>query len=164
MDRTFRKLCRSEQVGERRRQVEMDARTPGRIGADSIPKTSLRATFPNMVSAKMRYFIISIPTVQESAVWQNCRLERLKRNDGDWASFGDALRVPLVDKAYQELEEKARECLALNQFLSQIDNPHLSFSVKQTRPETVDKAATTIIEMQTDLGHSSSKTIGTCSK
>ena len=40
----------------------------------------------------------------------------------DWASFGDALRT-LADKAYPDLEEKARERLALNQFLSQIDNP-----------------------------------------
>ena len=78
---------------------------------------------------------------------------RKKRNDEeDWASSGD--------KAYPELEEKARERLALNQFLSQTDNPHLSFNVKQTRPQTVDKAATTTIEMQTYLGHSSSKTIG----
>ena len=31
---------------------------------------------------------------------------RKKRNDEDWASFGDALRV-LADKAYPELEGKA---------------------------------------------------------
>lgn len=83
---------------------------------------------------------------------------RKRRKDEDWASFGDALRV-LADKAYPELEEKARERLALNQFLSQIDNPCLSFSVRQTRPQTVDKAAAVTIEMETYLGHSS-KTIG----
>eukprot|EP00731_Ephydatia_muelleri_P023718 Em0015g1301a len=79
---------------------------------------------------------------------------RKRQNDEDWASFGDALRV-LADKAYPDLEEKARERLALNQFLSQIEDSHLSFSVRQTRPKTVEAAVTTTIEMETYLGHSS---------
>eukprot|EP00731_Ephydatia_muelleri_P029883 Em0021g406a len=83
---------------------------------------------------------------------------RKRQNDEDWASFGDALRV-LADKAYPDLEEKARERLALNQFLSQIEDSHLSFSVRQTRPKTVEAAVTTTIEMETYLGHSSSKSI-----
>ena len=46
---------------------------------------------------------------------------RAKRDDEDWASFGDALRV-LSDKAYAaDLEERARERLALYQFLSHAD-------------------------------------------
>ena len=73
---------------------------------------------------------------------------RKRQNDEDWASFGDALRV-LADKAYPDLEEKARERLALNQFLSQIEDSHLSFSVRQTRPKTVEAAVTTTIEMET---------------
>ena len=42
-----------------------------------------------------------------------------RRRDEDWATFGDALRI-LADKAYRDLEEKARERIALNQFLAQI--------------------------------------------
>ena len=38
---------------------------------------------------------------------------RTRRRDEDWATFGDALRI-LADKAYRDLEEKARERLALN--------------------------------------------------
>lgn len=83
---------------------------------------------------------------------------RKKCKDKHWAFFGDALRI-LADKVYPELEEKACERLAFNQFLSQIDSPYLSFSVKQTRPQTVNKAAATTIKIQTYLGHSSSKTI-----
>ena len=36
-----------------------------------------------------------------------------KRDDEDWASFGDTLRV-LSNKAYADLEERGRECLVLN--------------------------------------------------
>ena len=48
----------------------------------------------------------------------------------DWASFVDALRV-LADKAYPHFEEHARECLAVNHFLSQIHNQQIAFGVKQ---------------------------------
>ena len=41
-----------------------------------------------------------------------------------WAEYANELRV-LADKAFPELEEKAREQLALNQFLSQLENPQL---------------------------------------
>ena len=44
---------------------------------------------------------------------------RMKRREEDWAFFGDSLRV-LSDRAYPDLEDKARERLALYQFLSQI--------------------------------------------
>ena len=40
-------------------------------------------------------------------------IARRKQTGEDWASFGDALRT-LADKAYSDLEEKARERLALN--------------------------------------------------
>ena len=58
----------------------------------------------------------------------------------DWATLGDELKV-LADKAYPDLEEKARKHLALNSFLAQIDNPQVAFSVRQKRAETVDAAA-----------------------
>ena len=37
---------------------------------------------------------------------------RARRRDEDWATYGDVLRT-LADKAYSDLEEKARERLAL---------------------------------------------------
>ena len=42
-----------------------------------------------------------------------------KRREG-WAEYADELRV-LADKAFPELEERAREHLALNQYLGQLD-------------------------------------------
>ena len=64
---------------------------------------------------------------------------RTKQQEEDWASFGDSLRV-LSDRAYPDLEDKARERLTLNQFLSQIDNPQVAFGVKQKQPNNVDDA------------------------
>eukprot|EP00731_Ephydatia_muelleri_P026491 Em0018g591a len=75
---------------------------------------------------------------------------RKKEKGEDWASFGDALRL-LADSAYPELEEKARECLALNQFLSQLDNPQVAFGVKQKQPQTVDEAALAAMELESYL-------------
>ena len=51
-----------------------------------------------------------------------------KRRPGEgWAEYADELRV-LADKAFPELEEQARERLALNQYLGQLDNPHVAFN------------------------------------
>ena len=64
--------------------------------------------------------------------------------------LADGLRN-LVDKAYPELEDKAKEQLALNHFLSQIENPHVAFSVRQKRPKTVDEAVSATLEMESYL-------------
>ena len=51
-----------------------------------------------------------------------------KRRPGEgWAEYADELRV-LADKAFPELEEQARERLALNQYLGQLDNPQVAFN------------------------------------
>ena len=78
---------------------------------------------------------------------------RTKRRDEDWAAFGDAVQV-LADKAYPELAENARERLALNQFLEQIENPQVAFSVKQKRPRNVEESAAAVIELESYLGSS----------
>ena len=75
---------------------------------------------------------------------------RAKRDNEDWASFGDALRV-LSNKAYADLEERARERLALNQFLLQIENPQVAFGVKHKRPQNVEEAVTATIELESYL-------------
>lgn len=49
-----------------------------------------------------------------------------------WADFADSLRT-LVDKAYPDLEDNAKEQLALNHFVSQIENCQVAFSVMQAK-------------------------------
>ena len=78
-------------------------------------------------------------------------LQTRRHKDEDWASFEDALRV-LADKAYSDLEDNARERLALNQFLAQITNPQIAFGVKQKRPKTVEEAVVTTIELESYSG------------
>ena len=75
---------------------------------------------------------------------------KTKRRDENWAAFGDAVRV-LADKAYPDLAENARERLALNQFLEQIENSQVAFSVKQKRPRNVEEAAAAVIELESYL-------------
>ena len=77
---------------------------------------------------------------------------RTRGKTEDWASFGDALRV-LVDKAYPHFEDAARECLAVNQFLSQIHNQQVAFGVKQKRPKNVEEAVAVTIELESYLGN-----------
>ena len=76
---------------------------------------------------------------------------RARHKGEDWASYGDTLRT-LADKAYGDLEEKARERLALTQYLSHIDNPQVAFGVRQKRPETVQAAVVATIELESYLG------------
>ena len=75
---------------------------------------------------------------------------RASRRDEDWATYGDVLRT-LADKAYSDLEEKARERLALGQFLSNIDNPQAAFGSRQKCPETLDAAVMMTIELESYL-------------
>ena len=45
----------------------------------------------------------------------------------------------LANKAQPELQEEARECFALNQYRTGIDESQISLGVQQTQPETVDE-------------------------
>ena len=74
-----------------------------------------------------------------------------KRRPGEgWAEYADELRV-LADKAFPELEDKARERLALNQYLGQLDNPQVAFNVKQKRPVSLVDAVGSTLEMESYL-------------
>jgi len=54
----------------------------------------------------------------------------------------------LVEKAYPDLQEDSRECIALNHYLSQIDNPHIAFRVKLRCPKSILEAVTATIELE----------------
>ena len=72
---------------------------------------------------------------------------RTKRKSESWADFADELKS-LVDKAYPELEEAARERLAVNQYLQQLEHPQVAFSVKQKRAAKLDEAVSATLEME----------------
>ena len=57
----------------------------------------------------------------------------------------------LADKAFPDLENKAREYMALSQFLGQLENPQVAFSVRQKQPTTLIEAVSATIEMESYL-------------
>ena len=66
-------------------------------------------------------------------------LGRKKHWGEDWATFGEDLNT-LVNKAYPELQDDAKEQLALTHYLGQLEQQQLAFSVKQRRPKLMDAA------------------------
>ncbi len=72
--------------------------------------------------------------------------KRKKKTEG-WADYAEELRS-LANKAYPELNEDAREQLALHNFLGQIGDPLIAFNVKQKSPATLDEAVSATLTME----------------
>ena len=66
----------------------------------------------------------------------------------------------LADRAFSNLEEAAREHLALTCYLEQLDNRQVAFSIKQKWPMSVDEAVTATLEMESYLINSGSPSDG----
>ena len=75
-----------------------------------------------------------------------------KRSEG-WAEFAEDVRL-LTDKAHPQLEDAAREQLALIHYMGQLSNPQVALGVKQTRPKTLDAAVTATLETESFLPRS----------
>ena len=67
-----------------------------------------------------------------------------------WPEFGEDLRA-YVDKAYPTLDDEARQQLALQRYLSQLDNEQVAFSVKQRKPTTIEAAVGATLECESYL-------------
>ena len=63
---------------------------------------------------------------------------RKKPRDERWADFGEDLRI-LADKASPDLQEEARERLALNRYLDQLSDPQIAFAMRQTTPKSLQR-------------------------
>ena len=72
---------------------------------------------------------------------------RRKRKTESWSDLAEDLRM-MADNAYPDMEENARERLALNAYLVQLENPYIAFGVKQKNPETLDTAVTSTLELE----------------
>ena len=72
---------------------------------------------------------------------------RKKKRTEDWATYGEEL-TRLAEKAYPDLSVKAQERLALNQYLTQLQNPQVALGVKQRTPATVDEAVRVTLELE----------------
>ena len=75
---------------------------------------------------------------------------RRRKRDESWGDFTDELRV-LAEMALPELDDKAKELLALERYLGELDNSQVAFAVRQQEPKTVDEAVTATLEIQSYL-------------
>ena len=75
---------------------------------------------------------------------------RKKQAEENWADFGDDLMV-LVNKAFPNLQEEAREQLAISKYLDQLRDPQVSFGFKQRRPRKLSEAVAATIELESYL-------------
>ena len=84
---------------------------------------------------------------------------RCKKRTESWVEFGEDLRI-LVDKAYPMLEDDARQQLALQRYLSQLQDDQIAFGVKQRKPKTIEAAVEATLELELYLvQHSSPGTV-----
>ena len=81
---------------------------------------------------------------------------RRKQKGEGWADFAQELKT-LVDKAWPALQDEAREYLALNHYLAQINNSQIAFSVKQKRPTTLTESVSATLEMESYLNPKAAK-------
>ena len=91
---------------------------------------------------------VTSQTVSESCILLNFRLGDAR--DESWSDLADELRI-LAEKALPELDDKAKELLALERYLGELDNPQVAFTVRQREPKTVDEAVTATLEIQSYL-------------
>ena len=105
--------------------------------------TESKATYDAATIAMQQRFEPKSRTTRYQAEFE----ARRKKPAESWADLGDDLRS-LVDKAYPDLQAEARECLALQRYLQQLEQPQVAFGVKQTRPKTVDDAVAATLEME----------------
>ena len=105
--------------------------------------TESRDTYQHCVGALRKRFEPDSKKELYLAKFQNCH----KRIGEDWATFAEQLRT-LSNKAYPTLGVEAKEVLALNRYLGEIEDPQISFGVKQTRPKNLDEAVATTLEME----------------
>ena len=75
---------------------------------------------------------------------------RERKQTESWADFGDTLLL-LVDRAFPDLSDDAREALALDRFMSQLNPQQVSLAVKQRKPKCVREAVDAALEVQSYL-------------
>jgi len=86
----------------------------------------------------------------KSELYKNELQHVAKRESENWGDFADRLAV-LTDKAYPELQEEAREYIALNHYIDQLEDPRIAFSVRQRRPKTMAEAVSSTLELESYL-------------
>ena len=77
-------------------------------------------------------------------------IEWKKLRSKEWATFAKDLNQ-LVECAYPDLQEDAREHLALTHYLGQLEHQQLAIIGKQKCPKTMDEALRATLEVNSYL-------------
>ena len=123
----------------------------------AVQRVDTGASFSDTVKALDERFE---PQSRQTRYQAEFQTRRKKRAEG-WAEFADDLKM-LADKGFPDLSEEAKEQLALQTYLQQLEQPQITFGVKQRRPKTLDEAVTATIEMETYLPASSRVPVAMC--
>jgi len=70
-----------------------------------------------------------------------------RQNNEPWGDIADKLNT-LCHKAFPTLDQKDREHLVLCRFLDLLENPEVAFSVRQSRPKTIEDAVDKTLEIE----------------
>ena len=108
--------------------------------------TTVRGSFKNTVKALQERFEPDSHRDLYLAEFQT----RRKGKTESWPEFGEDLRT-LVDKVYPTLDDEAWQQLALQRYLSKLDNEQVAFSVKQQKPRTIEAAVGATLECESYL-------------
>ena len=82
-----------------------------------------------------------------------------KKHIETWADYGKDLRI-LVNKAYPTLDDNARQQLAFQRYLSQLQDEQVAFGVKQRTPKMIEVAVVATLELESYLvSHSTPGTV-----
>ena len=82
---------------------------------------------------------------------------RKRREKESWGDLADDLRA-ISDRAFPDLEDKAREQLSLDRFLGLIEKPTIALTVRQRHPKNLDEAVMYTLEVETHLSLTSGPT------
>ena len=83
---------------------------------------------------------------------------RKKLRTEGWAEFVEDLKT-LTERAYPDLQDEAKEQIALTHYLAQLTNSQVAFNVKQSRPKTIDDALTATLETEAYVQPARSTTV-----
>ena len=71
-----------------------------------------------------------------------------KHNPGKrWEELADNMRL-LADKAFADLDDRARGHISLDRYLTLLDKPEVALAVRQRRPWSVDKAVSYTLDVE----------------
>ena len=110
--------------------------------------TETQASLELALAALKERFEPSNQKTRYQAELQTCRKKKAK----SWADLAEDLCL-YSDKSYPDLDNNASETLTLNAYLGLLDNPQVTFGVKQRKPANMDAAIAATLELESYLSH-----------